>query len=87
MTNKNKPMANKEKTEPQDDQLYMYDWVFHFNPYSEEWSAIPKKLYYEYWNNKKHPDILRSKKVTTLLEILYKAKGDVDEIQKLVSGK
>jgi len=80
-------MIKKTKQEENDDALYLYDWVFHFNPYSDEWSAIPKKLYSEYLNNKKHPEIIRSKKVNTLIEILNKTKGDPEEIEKLVRGK
>ena len=80
-------MITKKVEKQTADALYMYDWVFHYNPYSEEWSAIPKKIYHEYWNNKKHPQILRSKNLNTLLEILYKSKGELEEIEKLVSGK
>lgn len=65
------------------DQLYLVNWVFHFNPYSNTWVAIPRDKYNEYWDNYNHPDILRSSSINTLLELLHRSKGDRSLIEKL----
>lgn len=56
-------------------QEHLYDWVFHFNPYTNQWAAIPRDLYNNYWSDYKHPGIVRSNKFSTLLEILQKTGG------------
>ena len=66
---------------------FMQDWVFHYNPYSKQWAAIPRDHYTEYWNNFKHPEVLRSKHMNTLLSLLYKAKGNKDIIEDIVNGE
>jgi hypothetical protein len=69
------------------DLSYLEDWVFHFNSFTEQWAAIPRGLYNEYWNDYKNPNILRSKSLDTLLELLHKSKGDTKLIEKITSGK
>ena len=66
---------------------YLEDWVFHYNSITNNWAAIPRECYSEYWNNYKHPDILRSKHLNTLLDLLHKTKGDKNTIEDLTSGE
>lgn len=66
---------------------FMNDWVFHFNPYADQWAAIPRETYNEYWNNFKHHAVLRSKHLNTLISLLYKSKGNVDIIEDITSGE
>jgi hypothetical protein len=86
-------MAKKQETyqdvEPGYDpsDLFMYDWMFHFNPYTKQWAAIPKDLKYEYWEDYHHPQIIRSKSINTLIELLHKTKGDVEKLEKLVNAR
>jgi hypothetical protein len=68
------------------DESFLYDWVFHYNPYSENWAAIPRETYVEYFQNYNHPSIIRSSSINTLLELLYKSKGDRTIIEKIVNG-
>ena len=75
------------KKEINQDELFMYDWVFHYNTYTEEWAAIKREDYNDYWSDAKHPNVLRSKKFETLHSLLYKTKGEKKAIEKLVSGK
>ena len=70
-----------------DTEDYMHDWVFHFNPYNKLWSAIPRDLYTKYWDNSQLDGVLRSKSLETLLHLLHKAKGNVNEIHKITTGK
>ena len=57
------------------DLSYLQDWVFHFNSFTEQWAAIPRESYDQYWNDYKNTAVLRSKTLNTLLELLHKAKG------------
>jgi len=74
-------------SELSDTEDYMHDWVFHFNPYNKLWSAIPRDLYTKYWDNSQLDGVLRSKSLETLLHLLHKGKGDVNEIHKITTGK
>lgn len=70
-----------------DPMAYLEDWVFHFNSFRNEWAAIPRNIYTQYWSNYNHPDVLRSKHLNTLLDILNKTKGDKDLIEELTRGE
>jgi len=74
-------------SELSDTEEYMHDWVFHFNPYTKLWNAIPRDMYTKYWDNSQLDGVLRSKSFETLLHLLHKCKGDVVEIHKLTSTK
>lgn len=50
----------------------LYDWVFHYNHFNEVWSAIPRDLYNVYWNNDDVEGVLKSKSISTLVEIIIK---------------
>lgn len=66
---------------------YLNDWVFHFNIHAEQWAAIPREIYNEYWNDYKHAGVLRSKHLNTLLDLLHKSKGNVDIIEDITRGE
>ena len=69
------------------DLNYLEDWVFHYNALSNQWAAIPREKYNEYWNSYDHPDVLRSKHLNTLLDLLHKSKGERYIIEDLTSGE
>lgn len=73
---------NKKESEYE----YMHDWVFHFNPYTSLWNAIPRNLYNDYWSNYDIKGILRSKNINTLLELLQKFKGNAQLIEQLINS-
>ena len=64
-------MINKNKTMKE----HLYDWVFHYNPYTKQWSAIPRDSYKEYWNDTNMKGVIKSSSHKTLLEILEKTEG------------
>jgi hypothetical protein len=64
---------------------FMHDWIFHFNPYTELWNAIPRNLYNAYWSNYEIKGILRSKDINTLLYLLHRGKGDIDAVHKFIN--
>jgi len=50
----------------------LYDWVFHYNHFTELWAAIPRDLYNNYWNNDDVKGVIKSKDFNTLVEIITK---------------
>jgi hypothetical protein len=68
-----------------DETPYLYDWIFHYNGYTKSWAAIPRDLYTQYWDKHDYPNVLKSSKLETLLELLHKSKGDIDVINKLMA--
>lgn len=65
---------------------YLHDWVFHFNPYRNLWTAIPRDLYNKYWDDCELKGVLRSKDINTLLELLYRSKGDINLINEITNN-
>lgn len=67
-----------EKQTMRDEELYEY--VFHFNPYNELWSAIPRDVYQQYFNNNEVDGVLKSKELTTLFSLIGKGATFVNSI-------
>jgi hypothetical protein len=62
----------------------LYNWVFHYNEYTDLWNAIPRDYYSDYWNNSNCEHILSSSSIETLKELIYKTSGDKEKIEKLI---
>lgn len=62
---------------------YLHDWVFHFNPYTEQWAAIHRDHYVDYWNGYQGKNVLRAKYINVLVDLLHKAKGDAETIHEI----
>jgi hypothetical protein len=73
-----------EDLRPESD--FMGDWVFHYNPYTQLWNAIPRAIYQIYWSNIELSGVLRSKHLNTLLDLLHKCKGDVEMIKDITKS-
>ena len=53
----------------------LYDWLFHYNPYKEVWSAFKREDKEKYFNGElDESKYHRSSKVTTLVEFITKTK-------------
>jgi hypothetical protein len=63
----------------------LYHFIFHFNPYTNLWSAVHRDDYLHYWSDGNHPRVIRSKSIDTLQEIILKTGGEVSKIEKLIS--
>lgn len=50
----------------------LYNYIFHYNHYTELWSAIPRELYVKYWDNDDVDGVLKSREISTLIEIIEK---------------
>ena len=70
-----------------DDQSYLYDWVFHYNIYTDTWAAIPREKYTDYWSNANLEGVIKSTSFNTLIEILHRIKGDVSQMEKKLNIK
>lgn len=66
------------------ENMFMHDWVFHFNPFTQTWAAIPRDKYIHYWSDASLKEVLRSNSINTLIDILYKTQGDLAKIAKLI---
>ena len=58
-----------------------YDWLFHYNPYSQLWNMFHREDTVAYWNGEefKHPHN-KSSSLDTLKHILDKTNGLEDKI-------
>lgn len=61
----------------------LYDFVFHYNPYTGFWSAIHRDQYMEYWSLSMNPRIIRSRSIDTLQELITRTGGDLEKIEQL----
>lgn len=50
----------------------LYDYIFHYNHYTELWNAIPRSLYVKYWDNDDVSGVLKSKDISVLIEMITK---------------
>jgi hypothetical protein len=66
------------------EQDYLHDWVFHYNSINEQWAAIPRDKYAEYWNDYSTSYVLRSNSINTLLDLLHLCKGDITQLNELL---
>lgn len=66
------------------DRDYLNNWVFHFNPFTDTWYAIPRDHYLEFWSNPTSDNVLRSSNINTLLDILHKVKGDTSLVKSVI---
>lgn len=62
----------------------LYNWVFHYNPYTKNWNAIPRDHYLDYWDGTSQDKIIKSKSFSVLQEIILKTDGDPKLIKKLI---
>lgn len=63
----------------------LYEWVFHYNNYTELWNAFQRKDYTQYFNDPNDPamTVIRSREIKTLVDILLRINGDETKIADL----
>lgn len=64
----------------------MHNYVFHYNPFNETWNAIPRDNYHEYWDNPSIKEVLKSKDIKVLIELINKGEDFIKSIP-VKSGK
>jgi hypothetical protein len=65
-------------------QDYLDSWVFHYNSINDQWAAIPRDKYADYWNDYSISGVLRSNSINTLLDLLHLCKGDITLLNELL---
>lgn len=64
----------------------LYDWLFHYNHYTNLWTAIKRENVDKYFNGElKTP--LSSRSHSTLVDIILRTGGSDKEIKKLLRGE
>ena len=63
----------------------LYDWLFHYNHYTNMWNAIKRDDLNKYFNGELEI-ALSSKKHSTLVDIIEKTGGDETKIKKLLKN-
>jgi len=63
----------------------LYDWLFHYNHYTQLWHTFKREDVQAYFNGTLL-NVLSSKKHSTLVDIISKTKGDTEKIEKLLRG-
>jgi hypothetical protein len=61
----------------------LYDWLFHYNPYTKHWAVFKRDDADGYFNGTLK-NVLISEKYETLVEIITKTGGDSVKIKKLL---
>ncbi len=51
---------------------FLLNWIFNFNPNTQEWRACKRDNYLELFSNNGSVHILKSKKIDTLVEFITK---------------
>jgi hypothetical protein len=62
----------------------LYDWVFIYSPYLDQWCATKRDNYTMLYSNLHSTKVLRSSSIKTLQELIMKTDGDPKKINKLV---
>jgi len=62
----------------------LYDWLFHYNFYKEEWSAFKRDDIYVYFSGGDSDKILKSKNQKDLIDFIIDSKGNVNKMKKLL---
>ena len=63
----------------------LYDWLFHYSPYTKSWTAFKRDDINKYFNGDLE-NLITSKKHSTLVEIIEKTEGDQTKIKKLLKN-
>jgi hypothetical protein len=64
----------------------LHNWLFHYNPFTQSWSAFKREQMNDYFNGKLiSKDLLRSKSQKTLEELIVSHEGDIKKINEFVA--
>ena len=61
---------------------YLFDWLFHYNPYEKFYAAFQRQDKEKYFNGEEGIVVLKSTQLPTLFDILYKIEGDPRNLEK-----
>ncbi len=64
----------------------LYDWIFIYNPYRDEYQAVKRENFQELYSGDKG-GVLRSKDFKTLESLIIKTNGSKDKIEELLKNQ
>lgn len=59
----------------------LYNYVFHYNDFTELWSAIPRELYNEYWDDSDSEGVIQSKEINVLIDLIERGDEFIKSIK------
>lgn len=64
-----------------------YDWLFHYNAYTDMWYAFTREDQNAYWNKTKPKHvIIKAKDLKFLMQSIQETKGDKNLLNERISG-
>ena len=65
----------------------LYDWVFHYNHYTQKWNAVRRDYFNDLFSNRNSKKILSSSSIDTLISLITKTAGKASAINKLLKNQ
>lgn len=59
----------------------VYNYIFHYNPHNQTWHAIPRDKYNSYWTECSVKDVLKSKELKVLFELINRGEDFIKSIK------
>jgi hypothetical protein len=63
----------------------LYDWIFRYNSYTNNWCAANRNDYNDLFSNVNSDRVLKSSSIETLVEIINKINGDINNIESILN--
>lgn len=63
---------------------HLSDWVFHYNSFDGTWGAAKRENQTDLFNDRKSKNVLSSKNIKDLIELINKTNGDENKLKRLV---
>lgn len=63
--------------------LFLFNWLFHFNEYNNMWYAFKREDHTAYFNDG-DCFFIKSKNISVLTEIITRAQGDKEKIKDVI---
>jgi len=58
----------------------LYNYLFHYNSSNQTWNAIPRDKHNDYWTNPDIKEVLKSKDMKVLIELINKGEDFIKSI-------
>lgn len=68
-------------------ETHMYDWLFHYNPYTELWRAARRESYPLLFSDSQDPSIITSSSISTLIDLINRTDGQPDKLSQLTDNR
>lgn len=62
---------------------YLANWLFHYNYHDENWYAFTRENHNKYFNDS-DCFCIKSKNISVLMELITRAEGNPDAIEKVI---